>query len=265
LNQVRLSGVLMSGFLFGIVLSLVLCSGIGDEHTATTLDWTLFSFANLTELTTSGTAAVSAQSSQPLMEELRSYVQLYVSESYLLTGYGLLLIITFWLGASPRYLWPSVLLVGMGLLFMILSSFRYYTPEYWIYSDFFFVGAYAFLFFQLIERFNNAPIRIAAALVLVGLYISQYSAAARAYPGFNLHLRDRIEKADSGIQDVRDYSRLLTDRYGDNRKIIVRIVSDPHLNGSDRGIDLLSKPAIRRVVESMPELNSQVKPGTDGN
>jgi len=256
LNQVRVSWILMSGFFIGLLLSLVLCSALGDSRAAGLTDSRLFNFHSMNEFSTTGSAVLSVRSFTPLIREFKTFVLLYLSKNYLLSGYGTLLILALTLrGAASRYLWPSLTILATGLLFMIFCSSRYYAQQYWVYIDFFFMGAWAFLVFGLMERFETIRIRIGVAALIGVLYVSQYGFVAKAYLHYNLEFRDRIDEAAHAIYRVPDYSELMNKRYGDNLTFIRRVLSDPLLNGSDRGIDLLSKSGVKRVIESTPELN----------
>src|SRR5262245_29984408 len=128
---------------------------------------------------------------------------------------------------------------------MVANSFRYYAGQYWIYVDFFVMAALAFLMFELVERFRSIPMQVGTVTLLGLLYFTQFQFVAKNYPQYNFDLRDRIDQAGHGIYRVSDYADLMKQKYGDTPDFVQRVLSDPLVNGSDRGIDLRSKPGVR--------------------
>ena len=265
LKQMRVAWILVAGFVFGTILSLVLCSADGETAFAT--NKTLFNYRSFFwysvirqwSLQQPGSMTSEALSvwSKVVMNHLGSFLRFYLFENYLLSGYLALLILTIGLQRVSRYLWPSLVILATGLLFMFFSSFRYYAEQYWIYSDFFFLGAWAFLAFGLIEQLETVWIRIASLALIGVLQLTGYVGVARVYPRYNYSYRDRIDKAAYAIHEVRDYSGLMQRRYGNNLQFIRRVLSDAYLNGSDRGIDLFAKSGVKSVIESTPELRAE--------
>jgi hypothetical protein len=246
--------MLITGFFSGILSSLVLCSALGDPSALAATNARLFRYGSMSEYSTSA----SFSSLTPFTRELGTYLHLYLFGNYLLPVYGVLLVLALALrGPVTRYLWPSLLLCGMGLVFLIVSSFRHYIEQYWIYIDPFLIGASALLVFGLIQRFDTARTRVAAAALIAALYVTQYTRVIESYPHYNPLYRDRIDEASRAIHEVHDYAALMSERYGDNLGFMKRVLSDPGLNGSDRGIDLRAKPGVKRVIEANPQL--QVK------
>jgi hypothetical protein len=251
--HIRVGSVLLAGFAAGIVVSLVFCAGFGDPPTLSATNSRLFTFISITEFTTSA----SAPSIAPLMKEFGTYFDLYVRGNYLLPGYSLLLVaaLTF-AKVSSRYLLPSLLLGATGLVFMGVCAFRYYIEQYWVYIDLFFIAAAALLVCGMIERRQGSASRVAAVAIVGALYATQYPRVSESYPQFNSLYRDRIDLAAYAILEVHDYAILMHDRYGDDVAFMKRVLSDPHLNGADRGIDLMSKPAIRRLISENPQVQA---------
>ena len=96
--------------------------------------------------------------------------------------------------------------------------------------------------------------------MIVALYLTQYSLVATIYPRYNFALRDRIEEASHAIYRVPDFAALMEERYGDNITFMKKVLSDPELNGSKRGIDLLSKSGVRRAMKANVDLEIQKIP-----
>jgi hypothetical protein len=251
LKQIRVAWILVAGFLFGIICSVILCSG--DGSTASATHSRLFNYGAFAEFSLINSNALHV-SSRSVIRELGIFFWLYLTQNYLLSWYLGLLILTLRFQRTSRYLWASLASFATGLSFMLFSAVRYYSEQYWIYVDFFFLGAMAFLVFGFIEGFKSFWIRIATVVLIAVLYVTQYGEVAKTYPHYNFRFRDHIDRAAYGIYEVRDYSALMKKQYGDDRQFIRRVLSDPNLNGSDRGIDLFSKGGVKSVLESSPEL-----------
>jgi hypothetical protein len=247
---VHVTWLLHAGFLAGILVSLGACAGFGDSLTLSATNARLFTFISMKDFSTSA----SAPSMDPVFREVGTYLDFYLRRNYLLAGYGALLVAALTLGKlSSRYLWPSLMLVATGLVFIIVCSLRYYTEQYWIYIDLFFIGAAVLLICGFIESRQRIGARMWAVALVAALYMTQYPRVVESYPRYNAFLRDRIDLAAHAIHEVPDYAALMRERYGDDFAFMRRVLSDPRLNGSDRGIDLMSKPAIRRLVAANPD------------
>jgi hypothetical protein len=251
--HLRIASMLLAGFMMGVIALLVSCAGFTDPATLSSTNARLFTFISMTEFT----ASASAPSIVPLLQELGRYLDFFIRRTYLLPVYGALLAVALASGKmSSRYLWPSLMLAATGLVFMVICSFRYYTEQYWIYIDLFLIAAAALLVCGFMEVRQRVATRIAAVAIVVALYATQYPRVVETYPHYNPSYRDRIDLAAHAVHEVYDYAALMQERYGDDLGFMKRVLSDPRLNGSDRGIDLMAKPAIRRLIRSNPEVQA---------
>ena len=251
-SEVKTGWILMSGFFTGILLSLTLVAGFGNSGTpAYATELRLFNFQGMNEFTSAGTAAASAAKAVMPLREFKTFLSVYVFRNHLLILYSLLFGFAFWAWQSTRrYIWPSLALFGTGFLFMLASSFRYYAEQYWIYVDFFFMAACALLVFGLVDRARTISKQLVVLAALGLIYFVQYRFVADDYPKYNFDLRDKIDDAGHAIYRVPDYADLMTRRYGDDPAFMRKVLSDPVANGSDRGINILSKRGVQNVIRT---------------
>ena len=253
--NIRVAAVLLAGFVAGIVILLVACAAFGEPLALSATNSRLFTFASMTQF--SASASTSAPAIPTLVEELGRYLDLYLRRNYLLPGYGVLFAVALTFAKVPsRYLLPSLMLAATGLVFMGISAFRHYIEQYWIYIDLFFIAAAALIVFGLIERRQRPGTRAAAVAIVAALYATQYPRVGESYPQYNSLFRDRIDLAAYAIHEVPEYANLMRERYGDDVAFMKRVLSDPRLNGADRGIDLISKPAIRGLIAANPHVQA---------
>jgi hypothetical protein len=259
-KEITVGWIFVSGFFAGILLSLSLISGFADSGTAAlATELRLFSFKSMNEFTVASPAVSATAKTLVPLNEFKAFLSVYVLQNYLLIFYSALLVLTLSVWKSGRrYVWPSLCLFGMGFVFMTASSFRYYAQQYWIYIDFFWVCACALLVFGLAEQFAAIRLQWGVLTFLALLYATQYGVVVQDYPKYNFDLRDRIDEAGHAIYRVPDYADLIKRKYGDNLSFMRKILSDPVANGSERGIDLLSRPGVQNAIRNFPEIRSGV-------
>ena len=70
------------------------------------------------------------------------------------------------------------------------------------------------------------------------------------YSAYNGGLRNWITVVNRCVFSVQPFTRDMKSIYGNNENIVRRIIEDKRLNGSDRGIDILNLPMLRKHLSN---------------
>lgn len=172
---------------------------------------------------------------------------------------GLLLLVLLAFGISTargRKLAALFSLCGLGMV--LVMSLRWFGLHYLIYPDFFFVLAAAYglafadvghIFPALSQRRKSVALASGALLFLVFLTLRNVMFMEVEYPHYGPAFRDRINYVAIGVSAAPEYAVRMEKRYGSQSAIMQRVISDPRLNGSPQGIQLLTKKNVREDLE----------------
>ena len=80
--------------------------------------------------------------------------------------------------------------------------------------------------------------------------ILQKQNTTQMYSTYNAGLRNWITIVNSCVFSVQPFTRDMKSIYGNNENIVRRIIEDKRLNGSDRGIDILTLPMLRKHLSN---------------
>jgi Dolichyl-phosphate-mannose-protein mannosyltransferase len=189
----------------------------------------------------------------------------FLNYSVFTTGF----LVTFLLSFSTarkegRILGSMLILCGIGM--SLVMSMRYFREQYLIYPDLFFAlgTAVCMAFVNPASRlFAYTPKGLPAAkfgmMALIVLALSnQYRYVFQNYPGFNLGSRNNIRFVSEGCQAAGEYTERLQKRYGTQRDVERRVLSDSRLNGFQQNIRIQDKVYVKdRLKEEGITLNAQ--------
>lgn len=262
---IQTSSVYVLGFFVGLCVSLVACWIPGNREAMVATVSRLFGYRAASQFTHSKEGAFSLDALVPWLHDLSSFGVFYFKSSLILSVYAMLLSVSLvFIKPKKEKILISLVLLASGFLLMLFSSLRGYSFQYWIYCDFFYMGALAFLMVGMIEKWEgswrSAMARALTLLLIFGAALNEYSLVSKEYPRYNVGFRDRIEHAGRGFNEFSDLNTFVTNRIGNESVLVERILLEPPLNGSSHGIDLLSKPQVLSALERYPSIKAKLSP-----
>jgi hypothetical protein len=181
----------------------------------------------------------------------REFIMHSLTESYVLL-FAILGIIS---AKTNKIRVSIILLIASGLGMSLVMSIRYINPQYLIYQEVFLITAGALGFG---EKITSQKYELTKHLALIGiLMIILLSAGAiqkhntkEIYSTYNLGSRNWITNVSKCIYAVWLFETHMIGIYGSNEKIVRRIIEDNRLNGSERGINILDLPRLRKHLSN---------------
>ena len=137
-------------------------------------------------------------------------------------------------------------------------SARYVNVHYLIYQEIFLITAGSLGLGEMIASrgsfyFHKYEI-IIKQFALIGIVmiilsfagILQKQTTRAWYSAYNMGLRNKITWVYKSGFSIQPFMRDMKSIYGSNENIVRRIIEDKRLNGSDRDIDILTLPMLRK-------------------
>lgn len=150
---------------------------------------------------------------------------------------------------SQRRRLAVLFLLGTGFGMSLVSSLRYYSFIYLAYTEVFYALACSVGFYDLYCRMQKSawarPLILGLVAALVAyVFPGNLARVQDSFPQYNGMLRDRVENVAECIYRVADFEAGMKKIYGPKEQIMARIILDDRLNGSRRGIDIMSLPNV---------------------
>ncbi|MBL8993347.1 MAG: hypothetical protein JNM63_08410 [Spirochaetia bacterium] len=252
---------LVAGFALGLTAILHFSHSDGNPVAAHFTYERLFDYRAYSQFSGATDGVVSGKGYAAARNHILKFYEFFKYTYPILPVCIALLLVSLLTKVAPMRIVHSLFWLITGLGMCNVSGFRYYSENYWIFSDLFFLTAAMLLIAGIGDR--TRPWFRAVLYVVAALFLScfQYTQIDKAYPGYNGGMRDHLDEAWAGIYPNPDLEKLTKARYGDNATFMARVILDPRLNGSDRGIHLLEKGRVVNLIKNSPELREKLKKG----
>ena len=250
-------GMLAAGFLLGIAVTMQLAHCADDDFAARNTTTRLLDYNSYSEFSGTPNGVVSFEAFGQARNHILSFFRFFLFDDPVLPVLALLLLLSVIGHISFRSIVHALFWAGIGALMCMVCGFRYYSENYWILIDLFFLAAAVLVVTGFGERWNFRRTILYLSLSLI-LTVFQHIQVHKSYPGVSDRYRYQLDKAWAGIYDNPDLLRLMRTRYGDNASFMSRVLLDDRLNGTDRGIDLLNAPPIKRLIAENPRVQTML-------
>jgi len=193
---------------------------------------------------------------------LLSYWWWFIKDAIVHTYVLLFAILGILLAKTNRIRVSIILLIASGLGMSLVMSARHPNDHYLIFQEIFLttagslglgerIASRSFFYFHKYKMITKQFALIWIVIIIMSFAgILQKQRTRKMYSSYNGGLRNWITIVNSCVFSVQPFTRDMKSIYGSNEKIVRRIIEDNRLNGSDRGIDILTLPMLRKHLSN---------------